>query len=1188
MKKNVKKDISIIIPVYNQVNFTIQCLKSIKQNTNDVTYEIIVVDNASTDETQNYFKEIKNDKDIVYVKNKRNLGFAKACNIGASRARNENLVFLNNDTEVLQNWITEPLKILDRKEVGIVGNKLLYPDRTIQHAGISFLRKRNSEFGFWPEHINRNFEENDKQVNIEFEAHAVTGACLFIRKELFEEVGMLSTAYKMYFEDIDLCFKVRSLGKKIVYTPNSTVIHFEGKSGENRKNIDALNISASKIFFKKWLKDVEDLFPQKRDVVWSAPFFNPSGYASEAISFALGLEEFVPLRILHDNAHFSEDFVENMPEDWRHNLYNLCDHKPFQKNITLPNDTILISHQPAHSFMTNKIFKYQIGRTMFETDSIPQQWVESCNKMDEIWVPSEFNIETFSKAGVNKDKLFVIPEAIDTTIFDPKKVEKIELANNAEFKFLSIFEWTERKGAEILLQAYFEEFTISDKVCLYLRTYLLSNYDSDSGDSVTAKIDSLIDKKGYDRSQLPRFKILSEQLPFSEMLSLYKSVDAFVLPSRGEGWGRPYMEAMAMELPVIATNWSGNTEFMNDKNSYLLDIEGLEKIGNMEIPFYNGQKWAKPSLVQLKQLMRFILENQNEAREKGKFARKDIVENYSLREIAKIVMNRISKVEKILDAKKINVSNVSKNIFDETKQNIIWEGDQFANNSLAQVNRELTNQLILRKNNISLLTDKNDEWQPAEEDHFFVNLNMYNILKTADIHIRHKFPPDFSEPSSGKWVMIQPWEFGSLPKKWVQEFSTKVDEMWVPTNYVKECYVDSGIPTDRVYVVPNGFNPNDFNKNANPYRLKTKKKFKFLFVGGTIYRKGIDLLLKAYSELFAQSDDVCLVIKDMGGSSFYKKQNFREDIYQLMNKHNSPEIEYIDSFLSTEEMSGLYKACDTLVHPYRGEGFGMPIIESMACGLPVIVTNGGACLDFCNSENSFLVDAEKTYYKNKHVGGEETIDYPWLFEPSQEELKRTMILALNDSELLKSKSEKALFDVSEHFTWEKIAQNVEHRVDELSKKEIFRFNKNKLPQNYDELFNIVNGLFELTEYEIIISKVAEFFSADDNTTTDSNNIRSKILVLLGFSHLKLNNVENAHKSFEEALLLVPTSSQACFGLGEVFIKADMFKEAKTMLEWAFVNDNQNKNAKIRLKGVNQKLNLPEDHNSLLEEKLVKE
>ena len=182
---------------------------------------------------------------------------------------------------------------------------------------------------------------------------------------------------------------------------------------------------------------------------------------------------------------------------------------------------------------------------------------------------------------------------------------------------------------------------------------------------------------------------------------------------------------------------------------------------------------------------------------------------------------------------------------------------------------------------------------------------------------------------------------------------TMVDELWVPSNYVRDVYVNSGISASKVFVVPNGVNYRQFNSAVSQYKLHTQKRFKFLFVGGTIGRKGIDVLLSAYTEAFTNEDDVCLVIKDMGGKSFYRGQNASEIIKDIQKNPSAPEILYITEILKHEEIAGLYRACDCLVHPYRGEGFGLPVAEAMACGLPVIVTKGGACDDFCFEENAY-------------------------------------------------------------------------------------------------------------------------------------------------------------------------------------------------------------------------------------------
>ena len=129
-----------------------------------------------------------------------------------------------------------------------------------------------------------------------------------------------------------------------------------------------------------------------------------------------------------------------------------------------------------------------------------------------------------------------------------------------------------------------------------------------------------------------------------------------------------------------------------------------------------------------------------------------------------------------------------------------------------------------------------------------------------------------------------------------------------------------GFLPSKVVVIPNGIDEAKFHPDAPPFSLKTNKQYKFLFVGGTIGRKGPDVLLNAFAQTFSEDDDVCLVIKDFGGKTFYNGQTLGQTIHELQSQPNAPEIVYLNSELSSEEMVGLYTACDCLVHPYRGEG----------------------------------------------------------------------------------------------------------------------------------------------------------------------------------------------------------------------------------------------------------------------------
>merc|ERR1712216_227516 len=172
---------------------------------------------------------------------------------------------------------------------------------------------------------------------------------------------------------------------------------------------------------------------------------------------------------------------------------------------------------------------------------------------------------------------------------------------------------------DILLQAYFEEFSADDNVELIMKTSKF--HDNTNFEDKIGKIAA----GATVRQPLARYSVLSSDLTLRELPRLYRAVDAFVLPSRGEGWGRPHVEAMSMALPVIATNWSGSTEFLSESCALPLRIEGLSEVD--EGP--KGHRWAEPSVTHLRSLMRWVLDNPVEAKLIGQRARQEMLKRFS-------------------------------------------------------------------------------------------------------------------------------------------------------------------------------------------------------------------------------------------------------------------------------------------------------------------------------------------------------------------------------------------------------------------------------------------------------------------------------------------------------------------------------------------------------------------------------
>ena len=366
---------------------------------------------------------------------------------------------------------------------------------------------------------------------------------------------------------------------------------------------------------------------QKLPVRWTSYIYDTSGYADEARSILMHLDESkYQLKVIP--ASHQQDVLGILDPETRNRLDRFVrgENHPHPVNIVW---------LPAYYISRYPQARVNIGRTMFETDRIPAAWVKTCNEMDETWVPTHFNIETFTRAGVRREKLFVIPGGVDPEIYSPNAAP-LGWPDKKGYNFLSIFEWNARKGWDVLLKAYFTEFSRKDDVALLLKVNITFTTEG----TAKRQIFDLTRSLGLNMENMPDVHLIINNYTSAQMAALYASCDAFVMPSRGEGWGRPYMEAMAAGLPTIGTRWSGQTEFMNDDNSYLIDIDGFFEFAPYD-SVHRGHLWARPSVEHTAALLRRVYENRDEAREKGRKARAEIIEKWTWRKAAEKVAQRL-------------------------------------------------------------------------------------------------------------------------------------------------------------------------------------------------------------------------------------------------------------------------------------------------------------------------------------------------------------------------------------------------------------------------------------------------------------------------------------------------------------------------------------------------------------------
>ena len=204
-------DVSIIIPVFGPEHFLTACVHATKANTKG--YELILVDNATG---------YAMDADVI-IRNDANKGFAIACNQGANAATSDILLFLNVDTEVQSGWLPPLLATFDDHEIAMVGPKIIHPDQSLQTSGIRTWHGNGNAGG-----------EELKDDSPSRDVDGVTGACMAIRRDVFNDVEQMHTGYWLGYEDVDLCLSIRERGYKVRYVAESTIVHHESATGPER------------------------------------------------------------------------------------------------------------------------------------------------------------------------------------------------------------------------------------------------------------------------------------------------------------------------------------------------------------------------------------------------------------------------------------------------------------------------------------------------------------------------------------------------------------------------------------------------------------------------------------------------------------------------------------------------------------------------------------------------------------------------------------------------------------------------------------------------------------------------------------------------------------------------------------------------------------------------------------------
>ncbi|NCU30785.1 glycosyltransferase [Candidatus Saccharibacteria bacterium] len=546
-----KRNITIVIPSYNDLSVLAPCVKSIQETTDSDYVKIIIVDDYCHKENANRLAELENDQvNVVY--REENGGFAKAINTGINAAsKKDDIILLNSDIIAHPGWL-EALQYGAYEfgvDTGIVGPKLLYPDGRIQSAG----SHRNTEAPEFFDHYYRFQDSSYGPANVPQYCIGVTGACMYIKREVINNVGILDDKFQFAFEDMDFCLRAWNKGYRSLYFPASTLTHYESVTRQKNPTISKKEKQSISYFWEKWGKwfDERNITNDdgKKRIIFVLQLIGLSGGIKNIFEIAN--------RLIHEGYAVEIWSLDKSPSPW--DIDEKLVMRTFKNYERLTNalsseEAIKVATWWETAFpvwlasVSKGVPVYYISE--FETwfypdDVIAQASVVACYRKEfrNITI-SPYNLDELQNIGLNAT---VIPCGYDDATY--RRLDGVARKNNT---LMAVGRTFFQKNFEMTYQSW---KSLGDK----RPELLLYGFEPE-----IAKRDS---------------KITYIKKPSNEEVNeMYNSSTIFIQTSRHEGFCLPILEAMAAGCPVVCTDAHGNRGFCEDKKNCLMvdhdDIDG--------------------------------------------------------------------------------------------------------------------------------------------------------------------------------------------------------------------------------------------------------------------------------------------------------------------------------------------------------------------------------------------------------------------------------------------------------------------------------------------------------------------------------------------------------------------------------------------------------------------------------------
>jgi O-antigen biosynthesis protein len=1210
-KNNISPKVSIIIPVYNQLKFTKQCIDTVWETCKNQSYEIIVIDDCSTDETPQYLESVKSK--VRSFRNKQNQGFLLNVNFGASQANGEYIVLLNNDTIPQEGWLEallEPFELYEK--VAAVGAFMIFPNNTVLEAcSIVFSDGSGWNYG-------RGDNPESSRYNFIRETDYVSGGGMIIPKKIWDELDGMDPHYcPAYYDDIDFCFRARKAGYKILYTPFSKIIHFEGMTGgtdvtQGPKKYQVVN---QQKFYERWKDELKNQYENKYENVFRAS-------RREKGKRILMFDHILPLPNFNSGCLRMNHIVKSLvkqghkitfvslssadPDNYKDTLrkmgvetvylnfetWEFSEKKPAIINqilqmLEVQNNNYDIVYF-AFYWVANLFIrdvKKRLSNAIVYVDSVDIHFLRK-QREAELYKEQKYNA-TAEKTKSEELLVYARSDAVITVTEDDKKVLNKELPTKPVFIIPNVHEiipnkisFKERK--DLLFVGGFNHTPNVDSMLYFCREIFPKVKEKISGiklwivgsnptDEVKALANESVIVTGW----------VNDTKPYLDKCKIS------VAPLRyGAGMKGKVGEALSNGLPVITTKvGSEGMGLINDENA--IEAEKVDDWVKQIIRLYNDEVlWNK-------------LSANGQALISGKYSSDKMIE------YTKKVMEIKSRVELgelyrhsfknmiVYNDVRITIVIITYNQYEYTKQCIesikkftkipykILVIDNGSTDKTRDYLKTLTNvDVILNDENHGFPVACNQAVTSSYDDYVVILNNdvvvtegwLERMVEIAESNSDIGLVGPVSNKVSGLQIDIEA-KYDSIDK--MHLYARKVLEK----NYGQVqpfpriaflCTLIRRDVFDRIGGLDERFSPgnyedDDFCLRAQLAGYKTviakdvfihhygSKSFKA--DGAEKYNKRLEINKEKFIEKWgATPDEIWLKNKPVKP---------RQYVYPISKKKSQQHFERAKLNIKDKELNSAYleleKVLELLKHSDKKEfDFTYSDVSNLAGNVSLALGD---------------LDTAQKHFQEEIV------------------LSSSAFAGLGEVYFQKGfyENAKIMFEIAAHFS-----DNNHRAVKCLSRvNEYLGFNedennfKNSLIMPDSQMENCIMeafGFYEREDYQKGIQLLKEFESRNElkiETKQDSE-ISESFYNLRGKINLCLNDLSEAKACFEQVLNINPNSSQACEGLGEYFYLMHNLEASKTMFDWAVKNDLQNQSAIGWQKKVNIKLGLPENHTSLLE------